>query len=312
MSKKQIAFTLIELLVVIAIIGILSGLIVVSMGGMTQKATIAKAQVFSNSLRNSLMMSIVAEWKFDGSTAGGSAANNNDVLDTWGGMNNGTVTVPARTHTPTVRVGSNCVSGSCLEFNGVDDYIDFADNSSLDFGVGNFTISGWFKYPSQAGGTTNYAILYGKNLAPSPYAGIDIFADHDGVSGGVGNVLFRVDANNRVASVASNLNSNNWWFGAFIRDGTILKIVVNGIFDNSATVSSIDVSNSDILRLGANSNSSTNQNFTGLMDDIRVYNSAISISQIKERYYLGLSDLFANKQITSEEYLSRIKDVSKK
>ena len=45
------AFTLIELLVVIAIIGILSGLIVVSMSGVTQKATIAKAQVFSNSLR---------------------------------------------------------------------------------------------------------------------------------------------------------------------------------------------------------------------------------------------------------------------
>ena len=45
---KQLAFTLIELLVVIAVIGILSGLIVVSMSGVTNKATIAKAQVFSN------------------------------------------------------------------------------------------------------------------------------------------------------------------------------------------------------------------------------------------------------------------------
>jgi prepilin-type N-terminal cleavage/methylation domain-containing protein len=52
----SIAFTLIELLVVIAIIGILSGLIVVTMNGVTQKANIAKAQVFSNSLRNALML----------------------------------------------------------------------------------------------------------------------------------------------------------------------------------------------------------------------------------------------------------------
>ena len=37
MKKYLIAFTLIELLVVIAIIGILSGLIVVAMGGITQK-----------------------------------------------------------------------------------------------------------------------------------------------------------------------------------------------------------------------------------------------------------------------------------
>ena len=66
MSKliKQ-AFTLIELLVVIAIIGILSGLIVVAMGGVTQKATIAKSQIFSNSLRNSLMLDILAQYTFD-------------------------------------------------------------------------------------------------------------------------------------------------------------------------------------------------------------------------------------------------------
>jgi len=59
------AFTLIELLVVIAIIGILSGLIIVSMNGITNSATVAKAQVFSNSLRNALMMNLVSEWKFD-------------------------------------------------------------------------------------------------------------------------------------------------------------------------------------------------------------------------------------------------------
>jgi prepilin-type N-terminal cleavage/methylation domain-containing protein len=61
------AFTLIELLVVIAIIGILSALIIVGMSSTTQKATIAKAQVFSNSLRNSLMNNLISEWKFNGS-----------------------------------------------------------------------------------------------------------------------------------------------------------------------------------------------------------------------------------------------------
>ena len=63
--NKRTAFTLIELLVVIAIIGILSGLIIVSVSGAAQKATIAKAQIFSNSLRNSLMMNMVAEFKLE-------------------------------------------------------------------------------------------------------------------------------------------------------------------------------------------------------------------------------------------------------
>ena len=61
------AFTLIELLVVIAIIGILSGLIVVSMSGVTEKANIAKSQVFSNSLRNSLMINTVSQYNFNDS-----------------------------------------------------------------------------------------------------------------------------------------------------------------------------------------------------------------------------------------------------
>jgi prepilin-type N-terminal cleavage/methylation domain-containing protein len=72
------AFTLIELLVVIAIIGILSGLIVVTMSGVTAKATIAKGQVFSNSLRNALMLNLAAEYRLDG-----------NANDSWG-SNNGT------------------------------------------------------------------------------------------------------------------------------------------------------------------------------------------------------------------------------
>jgi len=81
------SFALIELLVVIATIGILSGLIVVSMSGVTNKATIAKGQIFSNSLRNSLMANLVSEWKFD-------QVNNpstDQTPDSWSGGNNGTL-----------------------------------------------------------------------------------------------------------------------------------------------------------------------------------------------------------------------------
>ena len=63
-SKK--GFTLIELLVVIAIVGILAGIIIVSMTSATDSAIMAKAKVFSNSMRDSMSSSIVSEWKFDG------------------------------------------------------------------------------------------------------------------------------------------------------------------------------------------------------------------------------------------------------
>jgi prepilin-type N-terminal cleavage/methylation domain-containing protein len=125
MNKRRFAFTLIELLVVIAVIGILSGLIVVSMSGTSQKATIAKAQVFSNSLRNSLMLNLISEWKFDG-----------NVYDTWGNNNGTTV------GTPVYESSSNCIFDRCFSFSG-DDYISITSKTyNLSTGL---TISFWSK-----------------------------------------------------------------------------------------------------------------------------------------------------------------------
>jgi len=58
------SFTLIEILVVIVIIGILSAFIIVSMSGVSQKATIAKGQAFANSLKNALMIT----WSLNGNS----------------------------------------------------------------------------------------------------------------------------------------------------------------------------------------------------------------------------------------------------
>ena len=129
------AFTLIELLVVIAIIGILSGLIVVSMSGVTQKANLTKAQVFNNSLRNALMANIIGEWKMD-------EGSGTSVNDTWGGLSNGTLYNFADTtagygdtHTSGWVSSSNCVSGTCLKFDGSNDYVA-SSGSSLDIDSG--------------------------------------------------------------------------------------------------------------------------------------------------------------------------------
>ena len=142
-TRLQIGFTLIELLVVIAIIGILSGLIITTMSGATESARIAKLKVYSNSVRDTLGANLVSEWKFDGSgKLDGETASAVYVKDTWGN-NTGTIS-----GTPKVYSGSSCVSGSCLNFNGSTDFIDYGDptDNSLDFGVGvSFTISAWMK-----------------------------------------------------------------------------------------------------------------------------------------------------------------------
>ena len=142
----------------IAIIGILSGSIVVALGGITSKANIAKSQVFSNSLRNALMSNLISEWKLDQVGVPGA----NQTPDNWAG-NTGTLadgstcSSIAPIHCPQLQT-ANCISGSCLSFDGTDDYISFA--SAINTAK---TQSGWF-YFSTLAKTKGTSILLFNNL----------------------------------------------------------------------------------------------------------------------------------------------------
>ncbi|MFA5432371.1 MAG: LamG-like jellyroll fold domain-containing protein [Candidatus Paceibacterota bacterium] len=296
----RVAFTLIELLVVIAIIGILSGLIVVSMSGVTKKATIAKAQVFSNSLRNSLMMNIVGEWKFDGSTADGTAATDSDVLDTWGNVNDGNVSLLALANRPIVKKDSNCVSGSCLSFDG-GDYVDCKTSDSLNV-YNVFTVEAWIK--------------------PNVYSNFMTWVARQGDAG---NSQWRVTMGNTGTQWGITWHNGtvyrDLWGGALnIEKWNHVVIVVNGnnqYFYRDGLLEFPKTQTNDIrnltnrlTRIGYQWDNTAY--FNGSIDNVRIYNVAIPTSQIKEQYYTGLNKLFANGGITQEEYSQRLNGLASK
>jgi prepilin-type N-terminal cleavage/methylation domain-containing protein len=138
------SFTLIEILVVIVVIGALSAFILVGMSSITNSANIAKSQAFSNSLRNSLLLNLVSEWKLDG--------NGND---SWG-VNNGTLV--GATHLPVLKTNSDCFSGSCYDFDGTEDYINVGSRANLTTDISNgLTITAWI-YPELISGDSRTII----------------------------------------------------------------------------------------------------------------------------------------------------------
>ena len=278
------AFTLIELLVVIAIIGILSGLIVISMGGVTQKATIAKAQVFSNSLRNSLMLNLISDWKFDENTG-------TTTADTWNNTNSGSIVGG-----PAWKTGSDCVAGSCIYFDGVvGKYIDtnlvFSAPSYIttEFWVNNSATADWQAFLS-AGQT----VLSGSYL------------------------LFRRSATDQLEYRYSNGTTSNLavvkatYFTGYDNKWTLVTIAadyVNNIvyFYRNGELLSPGVSmttpvkpTTTYTRIGAYT--STQYSVFGYLDEIRIYDAVIPTSQIKEHYYIGLNSLLSNGNINKEEY----------
>jgi prepilin-type N-terminal cleavage/methylation domain-containing protein len=293
---KRTAFTLIELLVVIAIIGILSGLIVVSMGGVTQKASIAKAQVFSNSLKNSIMLDLVSEWKFDEVNT----PTTGKTPDAWGGNNAGTLkengyaSACDTTHCPQLQT-SGCVFNSCLSFDGVTDYVDCGNTTNLAV-VDAITIEAWVKNGINSGNQTivsrgNDWFLYKYN---SSYE-------------------FQIRNSSNVLATASGGNSSTDWVhlvGTYT-NGSTVKIYINGVLQYSpAQTGTIRNQNTATLigtQYAYHTGGTYNDYFfTGLIDNIRFYDSAVSTSQIKENYYIGLNKLLFDGKISRENYFNRL------
>lgn len=291
MSKKQFAFTLIELLVVIAIIGILSGLIVVSMGGVINKATVAKAQVFSNSLKNSLMLNLVSEYKFE-----------TDASDSWG-INTGTIT--GATIVP------DCVSGSCLNFIGASgNNVSIADSASLDdvWSTNHmFTLEAWINPVFYAG----YQGIINKRssgyFSASPGG---LFINNDGFTLyfliGTGN-----DAETQTSITYTIPKFNTWNHIVGTSNGSQLRLYFNGVLIGSPMGFTQNPSaNNDAVTIGAFQAGS--RSFNGKIDNVRLYSAAIPISQIKEQYYVGLNSLLINGQITKEGYQQRLTEIQNK
>lgn len=293
--NKLTAFTLIELLVVIAIIGILSGLIIVTMSGVKDRANIAKSQIFSNSLRNALLANLITEWKLDETS--GTAAN-----DSWSGGNNGTLTNFSFDSTDGWRGPSQCVSAGCLQFDGVNDYIDSTISQIYTY-TQPVSLEAWVYIPSSFTWTNGEvasfrATNYGMGIFRSATNNTLVFAARIGGASSYGAKDYAI-------------NRDTWYHLVFTGDGSVFDAYANGTKITTSSLNYGVLAGSDlnkIFRIGTNSiyGGSGGGYFAGYIDGVRIYNSTVPISKIKEDYCVGLNNLYAKGQITQEQYRSGI------
>jgi len=286
---KSKSFTLIELLVVIVIIGILAGVIIVSVSSSINKANFAKAQSFSNTVQNELLGDLVSEWTFN------SPAVSGKTEDSWG---NNDGTLMGANGLPQIQTKENCVYGTCYLFDGEDDYIDCGDGVDTRF-TNNITISAWIK-PL---GTNNYETVI------SRLDSIRLATKNDGT------VLFYLygiklwlingktelyDGNWHYISATynSNLSTNN--MSLYIDGHLSSYYTATGSFNY--VPGSINIGHYGPLY----------HSFKGLIDDVRIYNEALSSAQIKQQYVAGLNSLLAKGSISKEEYNDKIEILAQK
>jgi len=285
-------FTLIELLVVIGIIGILAAIVVVSMSGGTDKARITKGQAFSAKIGEELAGSLVSEWRFDE----GSGLTVNDV---WG-ANSGTLNNFDFNDASGWRSGGDCVSGSCLEFDGVNDYVNCgSDAESFAMGNGDNTLEAWI-YPTVTVSAYDYVVAIGNN-ATGKQSGIGIWE---------GNVLFLSAYSSPIVKTTYVLPTLNQWYHLVMSyNGTTdtASFYINGEWKEDESIT-LDTTVGK-CRIAANIGDTVSWN--GLIDEVRIYNSAADLAQIQSQYLVGIDKLLFNGAISKSEYNQRIKKLNK-
>lgn len=284
------AFTLVELLVVIAIVGILSGLIIVGMSSSVYNASLAKAQVFSASLRDSLLMNIVAEWKLDqvNSPASGQTPDN------WSGGYYGTLEGSGGTNNLPQLV-TNCIYGSCLSFDGTDDRVRVLNNANFNMTT-SITIEAWIK-PSRLDVYYQGIVVKG----PASY-GYHFMLYQDDLQ-----PFARIGGTWTSMNSLSGISLNKWNYIAWTYDGATSKAYVNTTINSTSKTGAISYESDDDLYIGFSKYGVLY--YQGLIDNVRIYNSAVPTSEIREHYYADINRLFARGELSRIEYVNRIEEI---
>jgi len=212
---------------------------------------------------------LVGYWTFDGRNTPWTSDTVGMALDSSGNINTGTLTNMSKS--------ISYIRGKihqALDFDGTNDHIVIADSSSLTVAL-TFTISYWVKFDVLS--TTNVIYNSGEQI---------------------NNWITQISTANKstfselgVADYASNttLSNNVWYHITVVKNGdgaSNLTFYLNGVNDGTASVGSVSTP-SGSKNIGSITAGAFQTN--GKIDDMRVYNRALSAQEVKMLYRQGLS-----------------------
>jgi hypothetical protein len=160
-------------------------------------------------------------------------------------------------------------SGSGLTFDGLDDYLEVP---SPDLPTGDFTWQAWIR-------GTQWRSFQAVMMARDHF-GAELTID------GSGQVVVVLDAGERLVSTSS-IPLATWTHVAMTRSGGFLRIYLNGAQNTVSSTSQSPLNfGSCPLLIGVDADSGCtrklNGYFSGTLDEVRIYNRALSTSEIQQ------------------------------
>jgi type II secretory pathway pseudopilin PulG len=167
----------------------------------------------------------------------------------------------------------SCKRGGCLSFDGVDDFVRVQPSPIFNFS--NFTISAWVK-PAAFTSSYRSGIV---SRRPGSGWNFDISGAIEGDGQGKAELM---EAGGAKIAGGTVMQAGQWYYAAVAVSGNSVRVYVNGVLDGSGTLAWTNGAN-DIIYIGG-VQASSGYYLNGLMDDVRVYNRALSDAEIQSIY----------------------------
>jgi len=171
-------------------------------------------------------------------------------------------------------------STKSLSFDGTDEYVNLGNPTSLQI-TGSLTLSAWIKTTSTSG-----FIIAKEDALPNSSYSLSV-----GTSMGNNFIRFRITSGGSLRSVDSvgiDPADGQWHHVLGVNDGSNLLIYIDGTLRNSNFLGgSIDNSTADV-NIGRRDYSTSEFPFTGNIDEVAIFNSALSFPDVTTIYNGGV------------------------
>ena len=211
-----------------------------------------------------------------------------------------------------------------------DDYVDLGNPTSLDFGTGDWSVCAWFKTTQTGTGDENKGTIFANGGDQT--GGIRYTLAVNEVTSGMMTVTTDDDVSKIQATSTTAVDDDAWHHVVGTRNGLQLNLYVDGVLEGTAALpAGYDLSgttqhNAYVGVIIDNRDGTLIKYFIGSIDDVRIYDYALSESEIlgamgvSERYVpltspVNISDEepensksvnFKDFAILADEWLSRL------
>jgi parallel beta-helix repeat protein/predicted outer membrane repeat protein len=219
---------------------------------------------------------LVSHWKLD-------EGSGTTVYDS-AGMNHGTI------------YGATWTTGiidGALDFDGADDYVALPDNEPVWLPQNNFTLAAWV-YPADYAGAKILDLNFTASANPDYDQGYAVGRNNNGQISFEMNTTTTTDENTRTNDA---LVTGRWYHIIALRNSTTQAIYLDGQLNVSRTCASAPIDfvggyDDDRVSIGRVTTNIVNDlYFAGKIDEVRIYDRALSAGEINAIYKAGLAGI---------------------